>query len=85
MPDRPGDEIVGIFEGVADIVQTLNHQSCAFVIVMRDAVKLTGDSFAFRRVAYQFVIHKTIYDFLAHKGHDCLTIYDVRLMYDLVI
>ena len=74
--DQGGNEVVGVFEGVADIVQTLHEEAGTLVDVVRGAIEFAVDGFVFGHVADEFIIHKTIYD---------LTIYDVRLMYDLVI
>ena len=65
------DEVVGIFEGVADEVQTFYEEAGTLVIVMRDAVELAVDSLVVRHVADEFIVHKTIYD---------LIIYDVRFI-----
>ena len=74
--DQGGNEIVGVFEGVADIMEPLDKETGALIDIMRGAIELAGDGLAFRYVTNELIVHKTIYD---------LTIYDVRLMYDLVI
>ena len=49
--DQGGNEIVGIFEGVADIMQTLNKEAGTLVDIMRGAVELAGDGLAFRLIS----------------------------------
>jgi hypothetical protein len=46
--DESGDEVVGIFEGVADIVQTLNEETGTLVVVMRGAIEFAGNGFSVR-------------------------------------
>ena len=49
--DQSRDEVVGVFEGVADVVQTLDEEPGAFVDVVRGAVEFAVDSVVFWHVA----------------------------------
>ena len=41
--DKSRDEVVGVFEGVADIVQTLNKEAGTLVDIMRGAIEFAGN------------------------------------------
>ena len=44
--DECGDEVVGVFEGVADIVETFDEEAGTLVVVMRNSVQLAVNGFA---------------------------------------
>ena len=56
--DQSGDEVVGVFEGGTDGMQSLHKFACALVVVMGDAVEFAGDGFAIWCVANQLVVHR---------------------------
>ena len=49
--DECRDEVVGVFEGVADVVQTLDEEPGAFVDVVRGAIEFAVDCIVFGHVA----------------------------------
>ena len=49
--DQGGNEIVGVFEGVADIMQTLNKEAGTLVDIMRGAIEFAGDGLTFRLIS----------------------------------
>ena len=55
--DECGNEVVSVFEGVADIVQTLNEEAGAFVDVVRGAIEFAVDGSAIRYFANELIIH----------------------------
>ena len=65
--DECGNEVVSVFEGVADIVQTLNEEAGAFVDVVRGAIEFAVDCCtrirfgANRRrvISDKFIIHRS--------------------------
>ena len=66
--DQGGNEVVGVFEGVADIVQTLNKEAGTLVDVVRGAIELAGNCLTRMRFgtnrrraifANEFVIHRS--------------------------
>ena len=56
--DQGGNEVVGVFEGVADEVQTLHEEAGTLIDVMRGAIEFAVDSLVFGHVADEFIIHK---------------------------
>ena len=66
--DQGGNEVVGVFESVADIMQTLNKEPGTLVDVVRGAVELAGNCLTRMRFgtnrrraifANEFVIHRS--------------------------
>ena len=65
--DECGDEAVSVFEGVADVVQTLHEEAGTLVDVMRGAVEFAGDCrtrirFGANRrrvISDKFIIHRS--------------------------
>ena len=61
------NEVVGVFEGVADIVQTLYEETGTLIDVVRGAVEFAVDSFARIRfgangrkvISDKFIIHRS--------------------------
>ena len=53
------DEVVGVFEGVADVVETLDEEAGTLVDVMRGAVEFAGDGFVGGHVADKFIVHRS--------------------------
>ena len=45
--DQGGNEVVGVFEGVADEVQTFYKEAGTLVDVVRDAIEFAVDGFVF--------------------------------------
>ena len=41
--DECGDEVVGVFEGVAEVVQTFHEEAGTLVVVMRGAIESAGN------------------------------------------
>ena len=46
--DQGGNEVVGIFESVADVVQTFYEEAGTLVDVVRGAIEFAVDSFVVR-------------------------------------
>ena len=44
--DKCGDKVVGVFECVADIMQTLHEEAGTLVDIMRGAIEFAGDGLA---------------------------------------
>jgi len=57
--DQSRDEVVGIFEGVADVVQTLDEEAGTLVDVVRGAIEFAGDGFVGGHVADKFIVHRS--------------------------
>ena len=57
--DKCGDKVVGVFEGVADIMQTLNKEPGTLVDIMRGAVEFAVDGFVVRHCTNKFVVHRS--------------------------
>ena len=55
--DQGGNEIVGVFEGVADIMQTLNKEAGTLIDIMRGAIELAVYGSAIRYFANELIIH----------------------------
>ena len=55
--DQGGDEVVGVFEGVADIVQTFYEEAGTLVDVVRGAIEFAVDGFVVGHVADEFIVH----------------------------
>ena len=55
--DERRDEIVGILEGVADVVTAFDEFVEALVVVVRGAVERAGDGLAVEFGADEFVVH----------------------------
>ena len=56
--DQGGNKVVGIFEGVADVVQTFHEEAGTLVDVVRGAIEFAVDGFAGGHVADEFIVHK---------------------------
>ena len=56
--DQGGNEVVGVLEGVADIVQTFYEEAGTLVDVVRGAIEFAVDSLVFGHVADEFIVHK---------------------------
>ncbi len=57
--DECRDEVVGVFEGVADVVQTLDEEPGAFVDVVRGAIEFAVDCIVFGHLSYKLIIHRS--------------------------
>ena len=57
--DKCGDKVVGVFEGVADIMQTLNKEPGTLVDIMRGAIEFAGDGFSVRHGTDEFIVHRS--------------------------
>ena len=55
--DECGDEVVGVFESVADVVQTFDKEAGTLVDVVRGAIEFAVDGFVVGHVADEFIVH----------------------------
>ena len=49
--DQGGNEVVGVFEGVADVMEPLDKEAGALVDIMRGAIQFAVDGLIFRHGA----------------------------------
>ena len=57
--DECRNEVICVFEGVADVVQTLHEEAGTLVDVVRGAIQFTMNGFSVMHIADEFIIHRS--------------------------